>query len=74
MNKSGPQVVLRTYYCVAYTICVEISLHCKPSNIQFKIGRLHQQCRNLLCLASPATYNFKLLVGEEPQKNWVTLG
>ena len=24
MNKLGPQVVLRTYYCIAYTICVEI--------------------------------------------------
>ena len=23
-NKSGPQVVLRTYYCIAYTIFVEI--------------------------------------------------
>ena len=24
MNKLGPWVVLRTYYCIAYTICVEI--------------------------------------------------
>ena len=24
MNKSGAQVELRTYYCIAYTICVEI--------------------------------------------------
>ena len=26
MNKSGPWVVLSTYYCTAYTICVEILL------------------------------------------------
>ena len=24
MNKSGAWVVLKTYYCIAYTICVEI--------------------------------------------------
>ena len=27
MNKLGPRVVLSTYYCTAYTICVEILLH-----------------------------------------------
>ena len=26
MNKLGPRVVLRTYYCTSYTICVEILL------------------------------------------------
>ena len=33
MNKSGPWVVLRTYYCIAYTICVEILLHLASSDI-----------------------------------------
>ena len=33
MNKSGPQVVLRTYYCTAYTICVEILLHLASSAV-----------------------------------------
>ena len=27
MNKLGPWIVLSTYYCTAYTICVEILLH-----------------------------------------------
>ena len=33
MNKSGAWVVLRTYYCIAYTICVEILLHLVSSAI-----------------------------------------
>ena len=33
MNKLGAQVVLSTYYCIAYTICVEILLHLASSAI-----------------------------------------
>ena len=33
MNKSGAQVVLRTYYCKAYTICVDILLHLAGSAV-----------------------------------------
>ena len=33
MNKSGPWVVLLTYYCTAYTICVEILLHLASSAV-----------------------------------------
>ena len=36
-----------------------------------EIGSLHFLCGNLLRLASPAAKQFQLLVGEEPQKNWV---
>ena len=33
MNKSGAWVVLLTYYCIAYTICVEILLCLVTSTI-----------------------------------------
>ena len=33
MNKLGAQVVLLTYYSIAYTICVEILLHLASSAI-----------------------------------------
>ena len=33
MNKSGPWVVLRAYYCTAYTICVEILLRLVSSAV-----------------------------------------
>ena len=33
MNKLGAWVVLRTYYCIAYTICVEVLLHLASSAI-----------------------------------------
>ena len=72
MNKLGAQVVMRTYYCTTYTICVEIVL-CLVSSAVYSLKLVAYTTSVEICFAYRAQLqnNFKLLVGEEPQKNWV---